>query len=128
MPSVQRARKRSPAPPVLTDEDWHRLEPLLRNIDPRRRQAAYSRLVLGSTLLEAGAAFGYSKQDVSMIVKAVLRWWERLQAIPEEAKPPTGWVSLHLLVPAKRVDDVRRVVEALCGTERGADNKLTKNS
>jgi transposase len=123
MPSVRRARKGTPAPRVLTDADWHRLEPLLRNIDPRRRQAAYSRLVLGSTLVEAGAVHGYSKQDVSMIVKAVLRWWERLQGIPEDAEAPPGWVAVRFFVPAGRVDDIRRVVDALCAPDNTSKTK-----
>jgi hypothetical protein len=117
MPSPPRARKPAlgPRAPVLTEGDWQRLQPLLKNIDPKRQQAAYNRLVLGQTLVASGVAGGFSKQDVAMIVKAVLRWWERLHEVPEAPKPPPGWVALQVYVPPQRVDDVRRVVEALCG-------------
>jgi len=99
---------------VLTDPEWNRVLPLLGNIDPRRRQAAYSRLVLGMTLVEAGAPFGYKKQAVEGAVKAVIRWWEKLNGVSDKPKPPRGWVSVEFVVPQKRVDEVRRVVEAMC--------------
>jgi hypothetical protein len=97
----------------LTEQEWMRLVPLLKNIDINRQQAAYSRLVLGTTLAKAGAPFGYSMQDVHYIVKTVLRWWEKLNSLPSQPKPPSGWVSIELVVPRNHVDEVRRVVEAL---------------
>ena len=97
----------------LTEDDWRRLLTLLRNIDINRQQAAYRRLVQGHTLVESGSAFGYSAQDVNFIVKSVMRWWEKLNSMPDKPKPPPGWVSLELIVPRKHVDEVRRVVEAL---------------
>jgi len=126
MSAPPRARKaaRGPRAAVLTEADWRRLEPLLKNIDPKRQLAAYNRLVLGWTLMEAGVHGPFSKQDVAMIVKAVLRWWERLHEMPQEPKPPPGWVALQLHVPRHRVADVRRIVEALCGPVRAsADEK-----
>jgi len=100
---------------VLTESDWRRLEPLLKNIDPGRQLAAYNRLVLGQTLVESGVHGPFSKQDVAMIVKAVLRWWERLHEVPQGPRAPPGWVTMQLYVPRQRVDDVRRIVDALCG-------------
>jgi hypothetical protein len=97
----------------LTEQEWKRLVPLLRNIDINRQQAAYSRLVLGTTLVKAGEPFGYSVQDVHYIVKTVLRWWDKLNSLPSKPKPPNGWVSIELVVPRSHVDEVRRVVEAL---------------
>jgi len=122
MPSPPRARKtaRGPRTPVLTEADWRRLEPLLHNIHPKRQRAGYNRLVLGWTLVSSGEPFGLSKQDVAMIVKAVLRWWGRLHEVPEGAAAPPGWVAVQFFVPRQRVDDIRRVVDALCG-ERASD-------
>jgi len=113
--------------PRLTEQEWKRLLPLLRNIDINRQQAAYSRLVLGTTLVKAGAPFGYSMQDVHYIVKTVLRWWEKLNELPSKPKPPNGWVSIELVVPRNHVDDVRRVIEALYPAPKvPADGKVTK--
>ena len=99
--------------PQLTEQEWKRLLPLLKNIDINRQQAAYSRLVEGVTLVRAGEPFGYSKQDVNYIVKAVMRWWEKLNSMPDKPTPPRGWVAIELFVPRNHVDEVRRVVEAL---------------
>ncbi len=99
--------------PRFTEEEWQRLLPLLQNIHIDRQQAAYRRLVMGTTFVEAGAPFGYSAQDVNFIVKSVLRWWEKLNSLPDKPKPPPGWVTLEVMVPRNHVDDVRRVVEAL---------------
>jgi len=76
--------------PVLTEREWTRLVPLLKNIEINRQQAAYNRLVAGMTLVKAGEPFGYSKQDVHVLVKAVLRWWEKLNSLPD--KPERGRV------------------------------------
>jgi hypothetical protein len=97
----------------LTEQEWRRLEPLLQNIKPDRQEAARRRLVEGLTLSAAGEPFGYSKSDVSYIVKLVLRWWEKLGNLPEKPKPPAGWTVVELMVPRRRVDEVRRLVEAL---------------
>lgn len=99
---------------LLTEQEWERVLPLLRNIDPKRQQAAYNRLVLGMTLVEAGAPFGYSKQNVDVACKAVMRWVDKLNSVPDKPKPPPGWVAVEFMVPRSRVDEVRRVVEALC--------------
>jgi len=99
--------------PQLTEQEWKRLVPLLKNIDINRQQAAYSRLVLGTTLVKAGEPFGYSTQDVFYIVKTVMRWWEKLNSLPAKPAPPRGWIALELVVPRKHVDEVRRVVAAL---------------
>ena len=99
--------------PQLAEQEWKRLVPLLKNIDINRQQAAYSRLVLGTTLIKAGEPFGYSTQDVHYIVKTVMRWWEKLTSLPSKPVPPRGWVAIELFVPRKHVDEVRRVVEAL---------------
>ena len=99
--------------PQLAEQEWKRLVPLLKNIDINRQQAAYSRLVLGTTLIKAGEPFGYSTQDVHYIVKTVMRWWEKLNSLPSKPAPPRGWVAIELCVPRKHVDEVRRVVEAL---------------
>lgn len=100
--------------PTLTEHEWKRVEPLLGNIDARRRAAAYNRLVKGMTLAAAGEPYGYSRQDVALIVRAVLKWREKLDALPDRPQPPKGWVAVEFVVPRHRVDDVRRVVEALC--------------
>src|SRR5436190_15367457 len=99
--------------PQLTEQEWKRLVPLLKNIDINRQQAAYSRLVLGTTLVKAGEPFGYSTQDVYYIAKTVMRWWDKLNALPGKPKPPPGWVTIELVVPRSQVDSARRVVEAL---------------
>src|SRR5436853_1880098 len=98
--------------PRLTEQEWKRLVPLLKNIDINRQQAAYGRLVRGLTLVKAGEPFGYSMQDVHYIVKTVMRWWEKLNSLPDKPLPPRGWVAIELVVPRKHVDEVRRVVEA----------------
>jgi hypothetical protein len=100
--------------PILSDPEWNRVLPLLGNIDPKRQQAAYNRLVLGMTLVEAGAPFGYSKQAVDGAVKAVMRWWEKLNGASDKPRPPRGWVAVEFIVPQKKLDEVRRVVEAMC--------------
>jgi len=97
----------------LTADEWQRVLPLLKNIKPERREAARRRLVEGVTLVDAGAPFGYSKADVSYIVRLVMRWWEKLDAMPEKPRPPPGWVHVELMVPRRHVDEVRRVVAAL---------------
>ena len=99
--------------PRLTEQEWKRLAPLLKNIDINRQQAAHSRLVQGTTLVKAGEPFGYSTQDVYYIVKTVMRWWDKLNSLPSKPAPPRGWVALELFVPRNHVDEVRRVVEAL---------------
>lgn len=98
---------------TLTDDDWKRVEPLLKNIDPKRQRAAYQHLVRGETMTAAGAPWGYTRQDVNVICKAVLRWFETLQAIPQRPAPPKGWVSLAVVVPRDRADEVRRLVAAM---------------
>ncbi len=98
---------------TLTDDDWKRVEPLLKNIDPKRQRAAYQHLVRGETMTAAGAPWGYTRQDVNVICKAVLRWFETLQAIPERQVPPKGWVTLDVMVPRDRADEVRRLVAAM---------------
>ncbi|HEY2927991.1 hypothetical protein [Piscinibacter sp.] len=108
--------------PQLTEQEWKRLLPLLKNIDINRQQAAYSRLVQGTTLVKAGEPFGYSMQDVHYIVKTVMRWWEKLNSLPDKPMPPRGWVAIELFVPRNHVDEVRRVVEALY-PQPGADAK-----
>jgi len=97
----------------LTEQEWKRLLPLLKNIDPNRQQAAYNRLVLGTTLVKAGELYGYSRQDVNLIVKAVMKWYEKLNSMPDKPKPPKGWVTVEFFVPRNHVPDVRRVVEAM---------------
>jgi len=42
-----------------------------------------------------------------------MRWWEKLNSIPDKPTPPRGWVAIELFVPRSHVDEVRRVVEAL---------------
>lgn len=100
--------------PQLTEEEWKRLLPLLENIKPERQHAAYNRLVRGMTLARAGELYGYSRQDVNIIVNQVLKHHEKLAATPEKPKPPRGWITVEFVVPQKQVDEVRRVVEALC--------------
>ena len=70
-------------------------------------------MVLGTTLVKAGEPFGYSTQDVYYIAKTVMRWWDKLNALPGKPKPPPGWVTIELVVPRSQVDSARRVVEAL---------------
>ena len=79
--------------PQLTEQEWKRLLPLLKNIDINRQQAAYSRLVLGTTLVRAGEPFGYSTQDVYYVVKTVMRWWDRFNSLAEQAphRRAVGW-------------------------------------
>ncbi len=98
---------------TLTDDDWKRVEPLLKNIDPKRQRAAYQHLVRGETMTAAGAPWGYTRQDVNVICKAVLRWFETLQAIPQRPTPPKGWVTVEVTVPRDRADEVRRLVAAM---------------
>lgn len=98
---------------TLTDDDWKRVEPLLKNIDPKRQRAAYQHLVLGQTMTAAGAPWGYTRQDVNAICKAVLRWFETLKASPQRRAPPKGWVSVEVMVPRDRADEVRRLVAAM---------------
>jgi hypothetical protein len=99
--------------PRLTEEEWQRLLPLLKNIDVNRQQAAYNRLVKGLTLVKAGEAYGYSRQDVNIIVNAVMRWYDKLMSMPEKPAPPRGWVRVEFFVPRRHVEEVRRVVDAL---------------
>jgi len=126
MPRTSSTAPASSPKSVLTEQDWQRLLPLLSNIDPHRQQAAYNRLVLGMKLVEAGEPFGYSKQNVEVAVKAVLRWWDKLNRVPGKPKPPSGWVALELVVPRNRVDEVRRVVEALCPPRPGPEAKRAR--
>lgn len=100
--------------PTLTEQQWKQVEPLLRNIDAKRQAAAYNRLVKGTTLAAAGEPYGYSRQDVALIAKAVMKWHDRLKALPDRPPIPKGWVAVEFVVPRHRVDEVRRVVEALC--------------
>jgi hypothetical protein len=97
----------------LTEQEWKRVQPLLKNIDIHRQEAAYNRLVKGMTLAKAGEPYGYSRQDVNLIVMAVMKWYEKLNALPEKPKPPKGWVAVEFFVPRNHVVDVRRVVEAM---------------
>lgn len=96
----------------LTENDWARLAPLLKNIDPNRQRAAYNRLVLGMTYAAAGEAFGYSRQDVNYVVRAVLRWWDRLAEVPDKSPVPRGCVRLEFDVPRRKAAEVRRLVES----------------
>jgi hypothetical protein len=112
--------------PILTDPEWQRVAPLLKNIDVNRQLAAYNRLVLGMTLVQSGEPFGYSKQDVSTICKAVMKWWDKLNSIPDKPLPPRGWVAVEFLVPRNQVDEVRRVVEALCPQPKAAPAKKSR--
>ena len=114
--------------PQLTEQEWKRLVPLLKNIDINRQQAAYGRLVQGLTLIKAGEPFGYSMQDVHYIVKTVMRWWEKLNSLPDKPAPPRGWVVIELAVPRKHVDEVRRVVEALYPQSKAMDKRKRQAS
>lgn len=98
----------------LTEAEWKRVLPLLGNFKPERRQAAHNRLVKGWTLAKSGALYGYSRQDVNIIVNAVLRKHGQLNEMPDEPAIPAGWMRIQFLVPRSRVSEVRRVVEALC--------------
>lgn len=98
---------------TLTEQEWKRVEPLLKNIDVNRQHAAYNRLVCGMTLAAAGEPFGYSRQDVNLIVKAVLKWYEKLNSMPDKPKAPKGWVAVEFFVPRNHVEDARRVIEAM---------------
>jgi hypothetical protein len=113
--------------PTLTDPEWRRVAPLLKNIEVNRQQAAYNRLVLGMTLVQSGESFGYSKQDVNIICKAVMKWWDKLNSIPDKPLPPRGWVAVEFFVPRAQVDEVRRVVEALCPQPKAAPAKKSKS-
>ncbi|MDQ6779730.1 MAG: transcriptional regulator KorA [Candidatus Eremiobacteraeota bacterium] len=99
--------------PLLTEQEWKRLLPLLANVKVERRQTAYNRLVNGMTLAKAGEAYGYSRQDVRVLANAVLRKQARLNSMPEPAAVPRGWIRMEFVVPRRHVDDVRRVIEAL---------------
>lgn len=112
----------------LTEQEWKRLLPLLKNIDPNRQQAAYNRLVLGTTLVKAGELYGYSRQDVNLIVKAVMKWYEKLNSMPDKPKPPKGWVAVEFFVPRNHVTDVRRVVEAMYPQPKPAPEAKEKGS
>lgn len=110
----------------LTDDEWQRVAPLLKNIDENRQAAAYNRLVKGMTFAAAGQPWGYSRQDVYHVVKSVLDWYDRLNTTPDKPRPPKGWVSLEVFVPRNRVDEVRRIVEAMCplpGTPQVQESK-----
>lgn len=98
----------------LTEEEWKRLLPLLSNIKPERQQAAYNRLVKGMTLVKAGELYGYTRQDVNTIVQRVLDKHAKVQSMPEPAPTPRGWIRVEFLVPRRQVDEVRRVVAAMC--------------
>lgn len=97
----------------LTEAEWKRVLPLLGNFKPERRQAAHNRLVKGWTLAKSGALYGYSRQDVNIIVNAVLRKHAQLNEMPDEPAIPPGWTRIQFLVPRSRVSEVLRVVEAL---------------
>ena len=99
--------------PQLTEQEWKRLLPLLDNVKPERREAAYNRLVKGMTLVKAGELYGYSRQDVNIIANLVLRKHAKLLSLPEQAPLPRGWTRVEFVVPRRHVDDVRRVVEAM---------------
>lgn len=114
--------------PTLTEQQWKQVEPLLRNIDARRQAAAYNRLVKGMTLAAAGEPYGYSRQDVALIVKAVMRWRDKLAGLPDRPRPPRGWVAVEFIVPRHRVEDVRRVVEALYPQPRIGPDIASKES
>lgn len=100
--------------PQLTEEEWKRLLPLLDNIKPERQQAAYNRLVKGMTLVKSGELYGYSRQDVNIIVNRVMEKHAKLASMPDKPKPPRGWVAVEFVIPRNQIDDVRRVVEAMC--------------
>lgn len=108
----RRASKAPLAMPQLSEGDWARLTPLLKNMDAARQQAAYNRLVVGMTYAAAGAPFGYSRQDVSYLVRGVLRWWERLCEVPDKSPVPRGWVRLEFVVPRRKATEIRHLVEA----------------
>jgi hypothetical protein len=55
-----------------------------------------------------------------------LRWWEKLNSLPEKPKPPPGWVALEVIVPRKHVGEVRRVVEALYPPPKPAESPASK--
>jgi hypothetical protein len=100
--------------PQLTEEEWKRVLPLLSNIKPERQQAAYNRLVKGMTMAKSGELYGYSRQDVNIIVNRVLDKHTKLASMPDKPKPPRGWVALEFFIPRSQVEEVRRVVEAMC--------------
>ena len=112
--------------PQLTEQEWKRVLPLLNNIKPERRQAAYNRMVKGMTLVKAGEAYGYSRQDVNIIVHRVLDKHAKLMSMPEPEPTPRGWIRIELLVPRRQVDEVRRVVAALCPPPEPAPNAKEK--
>lgn len=100
--------------PQLTEQEWKRLLPLLDNIKPERQQAAYNRMVKGMTLVKAGELYGYTRQDVNTIVQRVLDKHAKLMSMPEPVPVPRGWIRVEFLVPRRQVDEVRRVVAAMC--------------
>lgn len=98
----------------LTEEEWRRVLPLLHNIKPERQQAAYNRLVKGMTYMKAGELYGYTRQDVNTIVQSVLRKHAQVMSMPQAAPVPRGWIRVEFVVPRRKVDEVRRVVNAMC--------------
>jgi hypothetical protein len=98
----------------LTEQEWKRLLPLLDNIKPERQQAAYNRLVKGMTLVKAGELYGYTRQDVNTIVQRVLDKHGKLMSMPHAAPVPRGWIKVEFLLPRRQVDEVRRVIAAMC--------------
>lgn len=114
--------------PQLTEQEWKRVLPLLDNIKPERRQAAYNRMVTGMTLVKAGEPYGYTRQDVNTIVHRVLDKHAKLMSMPEPAPTPRGWIRIELVVPRRQVDEVRRVVAAMCPQPEPAPSATEKRS
>lgn len=109
--------------PQLTDAEWKRVLPLLENIKPERQQAAYNRLVKGMTLVKSGELYGYTRQDVNIIVNRVMQKHEKLATMPDKPKPPRGWIAVEFFIPRNQVDEVRRVVDAMCPQPRAEPAK-----
>jgi hypothetical protein len=56
-----------------------------------------------------------------------MKWWDKLNSIPDKPLPPRGWVAVEFFVPRAQVDEVRRVVEALCPQPKAAPAKKSKS-
>lgn len=108
----------------LTELEWKRLLPQLRNIKVERQKAAYLHLVKGMPQARAAALYGYTRQDVHNLIASVLKKHERLVGVPGMLVPP-GFMRIEFVLPKRRVDEVRRIVTALCfpPDEKGADRR-----
>ena len=117
----------------LTAHEFAAFRPFLRN-DPDRVEVARLVLVEGLTHEAAGQRYGLSRVNVTMLMAAVAKSYERHQRAQAEADQavaallPPGWERATVVAPRQLLERLRAEVENAAQSSTMAKEKSPKRS